>query len=75
MISNASIDEQVRKVKGPELVFCKDHNLLMYPKSAVPESGFIESDLDLPSSESSSSSDDDSEDDLEDIAVPEPLFR
>lgn len=27
--------EEVREVVGPETVFCKDHNLIMYPKSAM----------------------------------------
>ncbi len=32
MIGDASIREAVRAVAGPELVFYKDHNLLLYPK-------------------------------------------
>ena len=34
-IGDRSIGEEVRSVVGPEMVFCKDHNLLMYPKSAM----------------------------------------
>ena len=34
-IGDRSIGEEVRSIVGPEMVFCKDHNLLMYPKSAM----------------------------------------
>ncbi len=70
-IGDRSIGEQVRGVVGPELVFCKDHNLLMYPKSAMvatkassktyPKATVEEVD----SSDSSESSD--SGDDLSDV--------
>lgn len=73
-IGDKTIDEQVREIVGPELVFCKDHNLLMYPKSAVPKSGFVESDREEEAASSSDSSSDES-DDVEDIQDPVPPFR
>jgi len=64
--------EAIREVTGPELVFCEEHNLLMYPKSALAASkakaACAETD-----SESSSSSD--SEDDLSDVEDPKPPFQ
>lgn len=69
-IGDRTIGEEVRGVVGPEMVFCKDHNLLMYPKAAMatpkglPESLPKATVIELDSSDSSSS---DSEDDLSDI--------
>lgn len=71
MIGDASIGEQVRAVTGPELVFCKDHNLLMYPKSAMPEAKAVEDDEPSSSDESSS----DESDNVEDLDDTVPLFR
>ena len=34
-IGDALIGEEVRRIVSPEIVFFKDHNLLMYPKSAL----------------------------------------
>lgn len=74
MVGDVSIGEQVREVAGPELVFCSDHNLLMYPKSVVavstkarqPQHARVEEvDEDEESSDSSESSD--SGDELSDI--------
>lgn len=69
-IGDRSIGEQVRGVVGPELVFCKDHNLLMYPKSAMvasrapkPLPKAIVEELD--SSDSSESSSEDEASDVE----------
>lgn len=70
MVGDASTGEQVRAVTGPELVFCKDHNLLMYPKSAMPAAKALEAD-ESSSDESSS----DESDDVEDIDDPMPPFR
>jgi hypothetical protein len=64
-IGDVSIGETVREVVGPELVFCKDHNLLMYPKSAMASSGKMPTVED--ESDSSSS---DSSDDLSDVEDP-----
>jgi hypothetical protein len=64
--------EAIREVTGPELVFCEEHNLLMYPKYALAASkakaACAETD-----SESSSSSD--SEDHLSDVEDPKLPFQ
>ena len=71
MIGDTSVGETVRQVVGPELVFCKDHNLLMYPKSIMAASGLDKiDDIDGDSSDSS-----DSEDDISDIDDPVPSFQ
>lgn len=67
-IGDRTIGEEVRGVVGPEMVFCKDHNLLMYPKAAMatsraPPKAAVE-EVDDESSDPSSS---ESEDDLSDI--------
>ena len=62
-IGDPSIGERVRYVTGPELVYHKDHSMLMYPKAIIrADEAFINS-LDSDSDESS----DESEDDLSDI--------
>ena len=71
-MGDSLVGEQVREVVGPELLFCKDHNLLMYPKAATATSQateFIETKHDISSiSESESSySDSSSEDTIEDV--------
>jgi len=63
MVGDLLCGEKVREVIGPELVFCQDHNLLMYPKSAMA-TGKIAEELDDNESDSSES---DSEDDLSDV--------
>ena len=73
-IGDASIGEQVRRVVGPELVFCKDHNLLMYPKAAMAKA--LPADLPKQRVEelddsSSESSDSDSGDDLSEVEDPQ----
>ncbi len=64
-IENVSIDETVRKVVDFELVFCKDHNLLMYSKFAMTSSS--EKNLIVEDVSDSSDSDDSSENDLFDV--------
>ncbi len=74
-IGDRTIGEEVRAVVGPEMVFCKDHNLLMYPKSAMATARDSQKALPKASTqatveeidESSDSSSSDSEDDLSDI--------
>ena len=81
LVGDASIGEQVRAVTGPELVFCKDHNLLMYPKNALPRIEAIESDDESPeeedaaSSSEASSSDESEEDDAEELDAKVPPFQ
>ena len=73
MLGDPEIGETVREVQGPELVFHKDYNLLMYPKEAFPiqpsGKGFVVEIEDAESSESESS---DSGDELSDIEDPVP---
>ena len=66
MVGDASIGETIRTVVGPELVFCKDHNLLMYPKAALAAPSRIED----AESQSSSDSSDDGDDELSDVEDP-----
>jgi len=72
MIGDPSSNENVREVVGPELFFCKDHNLLMYPKSIMTASQANVEDAD----DSSSESDDDSDsgDDVSMVGDPKPPF-
>lgn len=72
MIGDKDIGENVRAVQGPQLVFCKEHNLLMYPKSilAVPRpkaAGRVVEVATEDEDESESSDDSESEDDLSDV--------
>lgn len=78
-IGDPSLGEEVRNVVGPELVFCQDHNLLMYPRKYMPIvqhfSEPVNSTMDV-SSDSDSleiSSLDESEDKLSD--VEDPVFN
>ncbi len=64
-IENVSIDETVRKVVDLELVFCKDHNLLMYSKFVMTSSS--EKNLIVEDVFDSSDFDDSSENDLFDV--------
>lgn len=74
LVGDPSQGEAIREVTGPKLVFCKEHNLLMYPKSALAagkakaNAAYVETD-----SESSSSSD--SEDDLSEVEDSKPPFQ
>ena len=63
-IGDPSIGEHVRCITGPELVYHKDHNMIMYPKSIVRPVGTV---TELDDSDSSDSSSDQSEDDLSDV--------
>ena len=62
-IGDPAIGEQVRFITGPELVYHRDHSLLMYPKAFIPaEETFqrvteLEQDEDESESEESSSGD------------------
>lgn len=40
-VGEPNIGEAVREVVGPELVYCQDHNLLMYSKGVLPATGRI----------------------------------
>ena len=35
MVGDVTMGEEVREVIGPEMIFCREHNLIMYPKSAM----------------------------------------
>ena len=72
LIGDRSVGEETRSVVGPEMVFCKDHNLLMYPKSAMISTKVDPKQWALPkatveevsdSSESSEESSDEDDDD------------
>ena len=70
-IGDPSVGEEVREVFGPEMVFCKDHNLLMYPKGCHPRiEEVFDSEEEDQSSDSSSS-----EDDIDDIDDPDQDFH
>ena len=61
-IGDSSIGERVRNITGPELVYHRDHNMIMYPKAIIrPVEAFRE-----PESDSDDDSDE-SEDDLSDV--------
>ncbi len=62
-IGDPSIGERVRYITGPELVYHRDHNMLMYPKAIIRSAEAFSNPLDTDSDESS----DESEDDLSDI--------
>lgn len=64
LIGDISIGETVRAIQGPQMVFCKDHNLLMYPKSIMAPHASVENESPPSSSSESSSSE---EDDLSDV--------
>ena len=73
LLGDPEVGEAVREVAEPELVFHKDHNLLMYPKEAFPVQsapvgkGFVVEIEDADSSDSESS---DFGDDLSDVEDP-----
>ena len=69
LVGDASMEEVVRAVTGPELVYCKDRNLLMYPKDSRPRFEELIDSEDEASSDSS-----ESEDDIEDIVDHDQLF-
>ena len=71
MVGDTSVGETVREVVGPKLMFCKDHNLLMYPKSIMAVPGLEKvDDTDGDSSDSS-----DSEDNISDVDDPVLPFQ
>ena len=67
IVGDTSLGETRRTVVGPELVFCRDHNLLMYPKSALAAPSRVE---EVESQDSSDSSEDDGDDELSDVEDP-----
>ena len=66
MVGDTSLGETRRTVISPELVFCKDHNLLIYPKSALAAPSRVEE----VESQDSSDSSDNGDDELSDIEDP-----
>lgn len=68
MVGDSSVGEPVREVIGPELEFCKDHNLLMYPKSVMNSASKpVENDDDDSDTSDSSESGDEISDVEEDL--------
>ena len=78
-VGDRTIGEEVREVVGPELVFCHDHNLLMYPKSAMvrglPQATIEEIDESASSSESSDSGDELSDIEDDEVVPKEQDFQ
>ena len=63
-IGDSSIGETPRYITGPELVYHKDHNMILYPKAIIgPAEAFRKPTFESESDDSS----DESEDDLSDI--------
>ena len=73
LIGDVSIGETVRAIHGPQMVFCKDHNLLMYPKSMMAPHASVESEAPSSSSSESSSSGEDDLSDIEELPVRDEL--
>lgn len=65
MVGDVSMGEEVREVIGPEMVFCKYHNLIMYPKSAMIKALPKATVEEVSESESSDSEESSSEEDEE----------
>lgn len=79
-IGDPSLGEEVRNVVRPELVFCKDHNLLMYPRKYMPQTSQNSLELVTPMIDAANDSDsleisssDESDDELSDIE--DPVFQ
>lgn len=79
-IGDPSLGEEVRNDVGLDLVFCQDHNLLMYPRSYMPQAVQhslepVNSAMDVANGSDSFeiSSSDESEDELSD--VEDPVFQ
>jgi hypothetical protein len=72
-VGDVRAGETVRDMIGPELVFCKNNNLLMYSRSVmvVPSPVTVEDDT----SSSSKSDSSDSESDVEEVRRPEVHFH
>ena len=67
-IGDPGVGETIRDIIGPEMVFCAEHTLLMYPRKAlIPELNPEKHDSKGDTDESGSSNDESSEDDLSDI--------
>ena len=66
LVGDPGKNEAIREVVGPELVFCKDHNILMYSKPSMATPTVAVGDGDSTDSSSSSESEDDI-DDIEEI--------
>jgi hypothetical protein len=64
IIDDTSIDEIVREMIEPELIFCKNHNLLMYSKFVMTSS---EKNPIVENDSNSFDSDDSSDDDVFDV--------
>ena len=65
MIENSSIDETLREVTESKLIFCKNHNLLMYSKSVLAMSHVRVEEIDDSSSKEDENSN--SEDDVSNV--------
>lgn len=63
-INDVSIDEVVREMIDSELIFCKNHNLLMYLKSVMT----FEKEVIIENADSSSSNFDSDSDDANDLS-------
>ena len=68
-VGDSAIGEVPRDIVGPEFVFCKDHNLLMYPKSLMTKYATVE-DADSSDSDSSTTDDDGSDEDVYEAPFP-----
>ena len=69
LVGDTSAGETPRPVQGPELVFCKSHNLLMYPKDVISPPDRVE-EVDA-SEDDEEDDDEDDEDDPSDAEEPE----
>lgn len=69
LIGDVSVGETVRAIQGPQMVFCKDHNLLMYPKSIMAPHASVKSESPPSSSSESSSSEEDDLSDVEELPL------
>lgn len=78
-IGDPDVGEKPTRVQGTELVFCKDHNVLLYPQRALRQQQLEGSEAEEESSESPTSSEESGDDtDTEDEAQfspSEPDFK
>ena len=72
LMGDVSAGETPRPVQGPEIVFCKWHNLLMYPKDEIAPPDRTEG-VDT-SDDDDEDNDDDDEDELSDAEEPKQGF-
>lgn len=75
LVGDVSAGETPRAVQGPELVFCKWHNLLMYPKEVVAPTDRFERFEEVDASDEEEDDDDDEEDDVSDAEEPGQDFQ